>query len=85
MEKLCLRFSLCQGLEQQRQVAFCLSQLPINDKCVKKLDALSKHYTDALFDDEVFASFNTVVNKAKKNAANNKVCGAMVLISSVVV
>ena len=39
---------------------------------MKKLDALSKHYTDALFDDEVFASFNTVVNKAKKNAANNK-------------
>jgi condensin complex subunit 1 len=40
----------------------------MNDKSLKKLDALLKTYHSALFDDEVFKSFSALVSKAKKFA-----------------
>jgi len=67
-EKLCFRFATCDSMAQTQDLAFCLAQLPVNDKALKKLDALVKTYHSALFDDEVFKSFTSLVSKAKKFA-----------------
>jgi condensin complex subunit 1 len=68
VEKLCFRFATCSNIQQTRDVAFCLAQLPINEKALKKLDALIKTYKNALFDDEVHKSFQSLATKAKKFA-----------------
>lgn len=68
VEKLCFRFATCSTLQQTQDIAFCLTQLPINEKALCKLDALMKTYKCALFDDEVYKSFQAMVTKAKKFA-----------------
>jgi condensin complex subunit 1 len=55
-------------MAQTQDLAFCIAQLPLNDKAVKKLDALAKTYRNALFDDDVFKSFQLLVAKARKFA-----------------
>jgi condensin complex subunit 1 len=67
-EKLCHRFATCTTMAQTQDVAFCLAQLPLNDKAVKKLDSLLKCYRNALFDDEVYSCFKSLVSKARKFA-----------------
>jgi len=68
VEKLCFRFPTCTSMAQTQDLAFCIAQLPLNDKAVKKLDALAKTYRNALFDDEVFKSFTSLIAKARKFA-----------------
>mmetsp|Transcript_20732 Transcript_20732/g.26961 ORF Transcript_20732/g.26961 Transcript_20732/m.26961 type:complete len:1149 (+) Transcript_20732:2219-5665(+) len=65
-EKLCFRFDVCLNLKQIQDVAFCLSQLPINEKALKKLDSLIKLYRNHLFDKDVYSSFMLLINKSKK-------------------
>jgi len=66
VEKLCQRFAATDDLSQKRKVAYCISQLNINDKCIQKLEELLKCYKDFLYDNEVYASFENVGKKAKK-------------------
>jgi condensin complex subunit 1 len=68
VEKLCFRFATCADMAQTQDLAFCLAQLPLNDKGVKKLDSLLKCYRNALFDAEVYKSFEQLIAKAKKFA-----------------
>lgn len=68
VEKLCHRFATCTDMSQTQDLAFCLAQLPLNDKGVKKLDSLLKCYRNALFDTEVYKSFEQLIAKAKKFA-----------------
>ena len=45
--------------------AFCLSQLPLSDKGLRKLTEHFGHYQEALSDEEVLHHFNATVTKAK--------------------
>jgi condensin complex subunit 1 len=68
VEKLCFRFPTCANMAQTQDVAFCLAQLPMNEKAIKKLESLLKHYRNALFDEEVYRCFTSLVSKARKFA-----------------
>ena len=68
VDKLCHRFHTSDNVAQWRDFAYCLSLLNLSDKGVKKLAELFRCYKDTLTDDEVFASFTTLTNKARKFA-----------------
>ena len=68
MEKLIQRFPKCTSIDQKADLAYCIAQLKINDKCIKCLNDTFKVYKDALFDEDVLKNFMSVVTKAKKNA-----------------
>lgn len=65
-EKLCQRFPGCTSISQKADLAFCISQIKMNEKCIKCLSDNFKLYKDALADDDVMKSFVGVVSKAKK-------------------
>merc|ERR1712150_48566 len=54
------------GITQKADIAFCLSQLKMNHKCIKIFNDLFKYYKDSLFDEDVFRSFSAIVAKIKK-------------------
>jgi len=66
VEKIVQRFPTCESIEQKSDLAFCIAQLKMNDKCVKILNDAAKLYKDALFDDDVFKTFSTMISKARK-------------------
>jgi condensin complex subunit 1 len=67
VEKLIQRFPKCTSINQKADLAYCIAQLKVNDKCIKCLNDTFKLYKDALFDDDVLQNFMSVVSKAKKN------------------
>lgn len=67
MEKLIQRFPKCTNINQKADLAYCIAQLKVNDKCIKCLNDTFKLYKDALFDEDVLRNFMSVVSKAKKN------------------
>jgi condensin complex subunit 1 len=67
MEKLIQRFPKCTTINQKADLAYCIAQLKVNDKCIKCLNDSFKLYKDALFDEDVLKNFMTVLTKAKKN------------------
>jgi len=66
VEKLCQRFSKCSSISETGDVSYCLAQLKINEKCVKILLDQFKTYKDALFDEDVYKNFASIVTKVKK-------------------
>ena len=67
MEKLIQRFPKCTSINQKADLAYCIAQLKVNDKCIKCLNDTFKLYKDSLFDEDVLKNFMSVVSKAKKN------------------
>mmetsp|Transcript_7744 Transcript_7744/g.13486 ORF Transcript_7744/g.13486 Transcript_7744/m.13486 type:complete len:1395 (-) Transcript_7744:164-4348(-) len=67
MEKLIQRFPNCTSINQKADLAYCIAQLKVNDKCIKCLNDTFKLYKDALFDEDVLKNFMSVMSKAKKN------------------
>ncbi|KAL7445188.1 hypothetical protein ACHAXH_009750 [Discostella pseudostelligera] len=67
MEKLIQRFPKCTSINQKADLAYCIAQLKVNDKCIKCLNDTFKLYKDSLFDEDVLKNFLSVVSKAKKN------------------
>jgi len=65
-DKLCQRFPKANTISQKGDLAYCLAQLKISEKCVKHLNNHYKLYSASLFDEEVYKSFATIVTKAKK-------------------
>ena len=65
-DKLCQRFPKAKTISQKADLAYCLAQLKINEKCVKSLNDHYKLYSASLFDEDVYKSFATIVVKAKK-------------------
>lgn len=65
-DKLCQRFAATDDPGQWRNIAFCLTQLPISDKGLKRLADGFKLYKHSLHDAEVAAAFAGIVTKAKK-------------------
>ena len=68
IDKLCQRFPKCTSISQKANISFCLAQLKINDKSMKIMNDHFKLYQDALFDDDVFKNFSSIVMKTKKFA-----------------
>lgn len=66
VDKLCTRFSCCEDTRRARDLAFCLSQLNINEKGLKTLSESVKSYTPWLGDEEVWAKFLVALQKSKK-------------------
>ena len=68
LDKLIQRFPKCTSINQKADLAYCIAQLKVNDKCIKCLNDNFKLFKDALFDEDVLKNFMTVLTKAKKNA-----------------
>ncbi|CAK4977128.1 unnamed protein product [Aphanomyces euteiches] len=66
VEKLCQRFVTTAEVTQWRDFAYCLSNLPFNDRALKKLIELRKMFKTCLVDDGVYESFQQIISKAKK-------------------
>ena len=69
VEKLCSRFAATEDATQWRNVAFCLSQLPISEKGTRKLAECFKLYKTALADSEVTDTICGILAKSKKNSS----------------
>lgn len=69
MEKLCHRFASTEDIVQWRNVSFCMSQLPLSDKGVKKMIEGFGNYKNALADDETAETMLQIVAKVKKGAS----------------
>ena len=70
LERLLVRIGLATDITQKRNLAFCISQLPITEKGVKKMIEMIKLFKDALYDTEVFECFKQCLSKAKKSNLN---------------
>lgn len=68
LDKLIQRFPKCTTINQKADLAYCIAQLKVNDKCIKCLNDNFKLFKDALFDEDVLKNFMSVLTKAKKNA-----------------
>lgn len=68
VDKFCSRFRATDDPRQWRDMAFCLAQLSLSDKGVRRLcdDANFKAFADKLHDEDIAASFLAIVAKAKK-------------------
>lgn len=66
LERLLMRMTASVSLKQRRNLAYCISQLPITEKGVKKMTELLRQMKDCLFDKEIVESLKLVVSKAKK-------------------
>ena len=73
VEKLCQRFAATEDVGQWRNVAFCLSQLPISEKGMRKLAECFKLYKNALGDAETAETICGVLAKGKKSATKPEV------------
>ena len=62
------RFMSYRSEQQWRDLAHCLTQINFNDRCVRKLQDNFACYQDKLVDRDVYTSFTSVTNKAKKFA-----------------
>jgi len=67
-DKICHRFPTCTTISQKADLAFCLAQLKISEKCIKLLNENFKLYKDSLYSDEVTKSFLSIIQKARKNS-----------------
>lgn len=77
LEKLAGRLAASDSVPHWHNIAFCLTQLPLSDRGLRKLSDGFAGYKHALVSDgEVQAAFAAVLAKAKKSAgkADLKVC-----------
>mmetsp|Transcript_39307 Transcript_39307/g.54608 ORF Transcript_39307/g.54608 Transcript_39307/m.54608 type:complete len:243 (+) Transcript_39307:1-729(+) len=68
LERLTGRFAGVDSVDQWRDVAFCMAQLPPSDKALKKLAENFKLFSHTLVDDQVADCFLQLCSKAKKLA-----------------
>ncbi|KAL4434047.1 hypothetical protein ABPG75_000488 [Micractinium tetrahymenae] len=68
IEKLCQRFAATEEPAQWHSIAFCLTQLPLSEKGLKKLSESFRFYKHTLHDEEVAAAITSIIQKAKKGS-----------------
>ncbi|XP_029651590.1 condensin complex subunit 1-like [Octopus sinensis] len=64
-EKLCQRFRVTSTERQWNDLAFCLSLLTFNEKCVHKLQDNFNCYSDKLANDELYEHMLSILKKAR--------------------
>ncbi|QDZ24827.1 subunit 1 of condensin complex [Chloropicon primus] len=72
IEKLCHRFDACGENRINCNIAFCISQLNVTEKGLKRLSENFKHYKHVFENEEVVAYFQLILAKAKKVVANKQ-------------
>lgn len=70
VEKLCHRFRTSTNERENRDLAYCISQLNISAKGLQKLSESFKSYSAAIVDDEVYESILHAVTKGAKSAGS---------------
>ena len=65
-ERLIIRLSLAQTVRQRRNIAYCISELSVSQKGLKKLIESFKSLREALHDSQVFENIRSTVSKAKR-------------------
>ena len=75
LERLLVRMAAAVSVKQRRNLAFCISQLPITDKGVKRMTELLRQMKDCLLDADIMEYFKTVVSKAKKTGGKSAATG----------
>lgn len=67
--KLCQRFAESMDEQQWRDIAYCLTQLPYNIRCLRKIIEGFQFYKVQIQDDIVYDCFTQIVSKARKTNA----------------
>ena len=67
--KLCQRFAESMEPQAWRDIAYCLTQLPYNSRCVAKIIENFALYKMQVQDDLVFECFTVIATKARKTNA----------------
>ena len=67
--KLCQRFAESMDEQQWRDIAYCLTQLPYNVRCLRKIIEGFQFYKVQMQDDSVYDCFTVIVGKARKTNA----------------
>ena len=65
-ERLIIRLGLSQTIRQRRNIAFCISELTVSQKGLKKLVESFKNLKESLHDSQVFEYIRSTVSKAKR-------------------
>lgn len=68
VEKLCQRFRTARTERQYRDLAYCMSQLPLTERGLRKMLDNFDCFGDKLSDESVFTAFLSVVGKLQRGA-----------------
>ncbi|CAK6443760.1 unnamed protein product [Pipistrellus nathusii] len=68
VEKLCQRFRTARTERQYRDLAYCVSQLPLTERGLRKMLDNFECFGDKLSDESVFSAFLSVVGKLRRGA-----------------
>ncbi|XP_036311348.1 condensin complex subunit 1 isoform X1 [Pipistrellus kuhlii] len=68
VEKLCQRFRTARTDRQYRDLAYCVSQLPLTERGLRKMLDNFECFGDKLSDESVFSAFLSVVGKLRRGA-----------------
>ncbi|XP_078194831.1 condensin complex subunit 1 isoform X2 [Callithrix jacchus] len=68
VEKLCQRFRTARTERQQRDLAYCVSQLPLTERGLRKMLDNFDCFGDKLSDESIFSAFLSVVGRLRRGA-----------------
>ncbi|XP_002712916.3 condensin complex subunit 1 [Oryctolagus cuniculus] len=68
VEKLCQRFRTARTERQHRDLAYCVAQLPLTERGLRKMLDSFDCFGDKLSDESVFSAFLSVVGKLRRGA-----------------
>lgn len=68
VEKLCQRFRTARTERQYRDLAYCMSQLPLTERGLQKMLDNFECFGDKLLDESVFSAFLSIVGKLRRGA-----------------
>ncbi|XP_063142430.1 condensin complex subunit 1 isoform X4 [Rattus norvegicus] len=68
VEKLCQRFRTARTERQYRDLAYCVSQLPLTERGLHKMLDNFDCFGDKLIDESVFSAFLSIVGKLRRGA-----------------
>lgn len=68
VEKLCQRFRTAQTERQYRDLAYCVSQLPLTERGLRKMLDNFDCFGDKLSDESIFSAFLSIVGKLRRGA-----------------
>ncbi|XP_058414929.1 condensin complex subunit 1 isoform X1 [Diceros bicornis minor] len=68
VEKLCQRFRTARTERQYRDLAYCVSQLPLTERGLRKMLDSFDCFGDKLSDESIFSAFLSVVSKLRRGA-----------------
>ena len=71
VDKLVKRFEAAPNIKVKRDLAFCIGSLKVTEKSIKILLDQHKLYHSALYDDDVYGHFQSVLKKGKSFASAN--------------